>query len=64
MGKLKHGIRGVTYSWFKSYLKDRKQYASINGCNSKHLSVSLGVSQGCVLGPLFSYLDQWFEHCY
>ena len=43
LGKLKHGIRGVTYSWFKSYLKDRKQYVSINGCNSKHLSVSLGV---------------------
>ena len=58
LGKLKHGIRGVTYSWFKSYLKDRKQYASINGFNSKHLSVSLGVPQGFVIGPLFSYLGQ------
>ena len=44
LGKLKHyGIRGVAYSWFQSYLKDRKQYVSINGYNSKHLSISLGV---------------------
>ena len=31
LGKWKHGIRGVAYSWFESYLKDRKQYVSING---------------------------------
>ena len=38
LGKLKHyGIRGVAYGWFESYLKDREQYLSINGYNSKHL---------------------------
>ena len=42
LGKLKHyGIKGLAYSWFKSYLKDRKQNVSINGYNSKHLPVSL-----------------------
>ena len=36
MGKLKlYGIRGIAYIWFESYLKDRKQYVSINGFNSK-----------------------------
>ena len=53
MGKLKHYcIRDVAYNWFESCLKDRKQYVSINGYNSKHLSISLGVPQGSVLGPL------------
>ena len=53
LGKLKHyGIIGVAYSWFESYLKDRKQYVSINGYKSKHLAVSLGVPQGSVSGPL------------
>ena len=35
LGKLKlYGIRGVVCSRFESYLKDRKQYISINGYNS------------------------------
>ena len=50
LGKLKHyGIRGLAYSWFESYLKDRKQYVSVK---TKNLQISLGVSQGSVLGPL------------
>ena len=53
MGKLKlYSIRGVAYSWFESYLKGRKQYVSINGLNSKYLSISHSVQQGSVLGPL------------
>ena len=51
--KPKHyGIRGVAYCWFESYLKDRKQYVSINGYNSKHLPIPFGVQQGFFLGPL------------
>ena len=68
MGKLKHyGIRGVAYGWFESYLKDRKQYVSINGYSSKHLSISLGVPQGSVLGPLlfliYNDLNTAIKHC-
>ena len=47
MGKLKnYGITGVAYSWFESYLKERKQHVSINGFNSKDFPISYGVPQG------------------
>ena len=65
LGKLKHyGIRGVAYSWFESYSKDRKQYVSINGYNSKHLSISLGVPQGSVLFLIYiNDLNTAIKHC-
>ena len=69
LGKLKHyGIKGVAYSLFESHLKDRKQYVSINGYNSKYLSISLGIPQGFVLGPLLfliyiNGLNTAVKHC-
>ena len=65
LGKLKHyGIRGVAYSWFESYSKDRKQYVSINGYNSKHLSISLGVPQGSALFLIYiNDLNTAIKHC-
>ena len=45
ISKLNHyGIRGVAFDWFKSYLSDRTQYATIN--------IDYGVPRGSILGPL------------
>ena len=40
------GIRNISNDWFKSYLTDRSQSASINGFNSDCKTVKHGVPQG------------------
>ena len=55
--KLNHyGIRGVSNDWFKSYLPNRNQYVSLNGCESGLAAISCGVPKGSVLGPLLFLL--------
>ena len=47
-----YGICGICNDWLKSYLSDRKQFVSINGCNSDLMPVNFGIPQGSVPGPL------------
>ncbi|XP_057290863.1 uncharacterized protein LOC130613552 [Hydractinia symbiolongicarpus] len=51
-----YGIRGVTNSWFRSYLSDRVQYVSLTNTKSKKLFIKHGVPQGSVLGPILFLL--------
>lgn len=46
------GFSGNVLLWLKSYLTDRSQFIRFNGENSPAVSVSQGVPQGSVLGPI------------
>ena len=60
--KLDHyGVRGISNKWFGSYLTDRKQFVSINGFNSNISSITSGVPQGSVLGPLLFLLFRIYD---
>ena len=53
MRKLEHyGIRGVAKKWFENYLRNRKQLVKFNGIKSEKMTITTGVPQGSVVGPL------------
>ncbi len=52
----RYGISGKINDWFRSYLTNRKQTVSILGFESHQKTISHGVPQGSVLGPLLFIL--------
>ena len=55
--KLTHyRIRGASYKWFQSFLCQRLQYTQIKESESSLKTISHGVPQGSVLGPLLFIL--------
>ena len=53
LAKLKqYGIRGDTHRWFESYLSNRKQSVEYNNFKSDTKTITHGVPQGSIIGPL------------
>ena len=51
-----YGIRGIPHEWFKSYLMNRKQFVVFDNVSSQRKTITTGVPQGSVLGPLLFLL--------
>ena len=47
-----YGIKGIAHKLMKSYLTDRKQFVEIENTRSSSLTLTTGVPQGSILGPL------------
>ena len=50
------GLCDLALAWFQSYLSDRIHFVSIHGARSVRRSLSCGVPQGSVLGPILYLL--------
>ena len=50
--RLRYGFVGKTLDWVTSYLQERTQRIVIGGQSSSTITLTAGVPQGSVLGPL------------
>ena len=46
------GLGKNSVDWFKSYLSNRSQFVELDGIRSSEQSITCGVPQGSILGPL------------
>jgi hypothetical protein len=51
-----YGIRGLANDWIKNYLSGRQQRVTFNNTLSNATTISCGVPQGSILGPLLFLL--------
>ena len=51
-----YGIRGTPLNWFRTYLRDRRQFVRVGSCDSSINTINIGVPQGSTLGPILFLL--------
>ena len=48
----RHGMKDSLHGWIRSFFLNKSQCVIICGCKSESVSVTNGIPQVCVLGPL------------
>lgn len=48
----RYGFQGIVFQWLSSYFTDMQQHVYVNNCKSNTVTLSCGVAQGLILGPL------------
>ena len=47
-----YGIKRINLLWFKSYQENRKQFTQYDTSSTSYKSITYGIPQGSILGPL------------